>query len=218
MIERHPELKESIIQAYNVLDSKYGIKTFEPYFPQDMKGVGRIVNLTPGTYENACTYVHCTTFAIMALFIMGEAKRAWEQIFKVIPMTHEHVSKTSFVMPNSYVYNEEYEIDGESGGDWYTGSGAVLTRCIYEYALGIQASPEGIRIATPDYLPSSSVKMSVKIKGCAIEFEYSKAGDEREYFVNGEKVNHLTDAVSGTKYIFIKNEDLKGACKIKVIG
>lgn len=218
MIERHPELKESIIQAYNVLDSKYGIKTFEPYFPQDMKGVGRIVNLTPGTYENACTYVHCTTFAIMALFIMGESRRAWEQIFKVIPMTHEHVSKTSFVMPNSYVYNEEYEIDGESGGDWYTGSGAVLTRCIYEYALGIQASPEGIRIATPDYLPSDSVKMSVKIKGCAVDFEYSKIGGDREYFVNGEKVNHLTDAVSGTKYIFIKNEDLKETCKIKVIG
>ena len=217
MIERNPELKESILKAYDVLDSKYGIKTFEPYFPQDMKGVGRIVNLTPGTYENACTYVHCTTFAIMALFIMGEPRRAWEQIFKVIPMTHEHVSKTSFVMPNSYVYNEEYEIDGESGGDWYTGSGAVLTRCIYEYALGMQVTPDGVRVATPDYLPSDSVKMSVRIKGCQVDFEYSKTGEGRVYFVNGEKAECLTDALSNTKYIFIKNEALKDKIQIKVV-
>lgn len=217
MIERRPELKESILKAYDVLDSKYGIKTFEPYFPQDMKGVGRIVNLTPGTYENACTYVHCTTFAIMALFIMGENRRAWEQIFKVIPMTHEHVSKTSFVMPNSYVYNDEYEIDGESGGDWYTGSGAVLTRCIYEYALGIQVSPNGVKIATPDYLPTDSVRMSVKIKGCSVGFEYLKTGEGRAYYVNGKKVEYSTDALSGTKYIFIKNEDLNGNVQIKVV-
>jgi len=216
MIERRPELKESILKAYDVLDSKYGIKTFEPYFPQDMKGVGRIVNLTPGTYENACTYVHCTTFAIMALFIMGESRRAWEQIFKIIPMTHEHVSKTSFVMPNSYVYNEEYEIDGESGGDWYTGSGAVLTRCIYEYALGIQVSPNGVKIATPDYLPTDSVKMNVRIKNCNVEFEYSKTGKGRIYRVNGEKVDYSVDEVSGTKYIFIKNEDLNTNITINV--
>ena len=216
MIRRKPELKESILKAYDVLDSKYGIKTFEPYFPSDMKGVGRIVNLTPGTYENACTYVHCTTFAIMALFIMGEARRAWEQIFKIIPLTHEHVSKTSFVMPNSYVYNEEYEIDGESGGDWYTGSGAVLTRCIYEYALGIRAELDKIVIATPEYLPSDMVKMNVCIKGCNVEFEYEKLGGSRAYTVNGKSVECLTDDLSGTKYIFIKNEELTEKISIRV--
>ncbi len=218
MLERTPELKTSILKAYDVLDSKYGIKTVEPYFPADMKGVGRIVNLTPGTHENACTYVHCTTFAIMALFVMGEARRAWEQIFKVMPMTHEHVSKTSFVMPNSYCYNEEYELDGESCGDWYTGSGAVLTRCIYEYALGIQAQIRGVRIATPDYLPTDKVEMSVSIKGCDVRYTYENRGEGvRRYLVNGVEVPYDVENMSGIKYIFLENEKLKDKIEIKVI-
>ncbi len=218
MIEKTPELKDSILKAYDVLDSKYGIKTFEPYFPADMKGVGRIVNLTPGTHENSCTYVHCTTFAIMALFIMGEARRAWEQIFKIIPMTHEHVSKTSFVMPNSYCYNEEYELDGESCGDWYTGSGAVLTRCIYEYALGFQANLSGLCIATPDYLPADKVSVKVRIKGCEVEYTYENKGEgSRRYIVNGEVRPYETEEISGTKHIFISNEELKNKLTIKVI-
>jgi len=217
LIERTPELKESIMHAYDVLDSKYGIKTVEPYFPEDMKGVGRIVNLLPGTHENSCTYVHCTTFAIMALFIMGEARRAWEQIFKVIPLTHPHVSKTSFVMPNSYCYNEEYELDGESCGDWYTGSGAVLTRCLYEYAIGIQAEIKGVRIATPDYLPTDSLNMSVKIKGADVKYTYKKMGGERRYLVNGIEVPYEVEKLSGVKYIFIPNEQMKGKVTIEVI-
>ncbi len=218
MIEKTPELKDSILKAYDVLDSKYGIKTVEPYFPADMKGVGRIVNLTPGTYENSCTYVHCTTFAIMALFILGEARRAWEQIFKIIPMTHEHVSKTSFVMPNSYCYNEEYELDGESGGDWYTGSGAVLTRCIYEYALGIQANLAGLRVATPDYLPADKVSVKVRIKNCEVEYIYqNKREGCRRYIVNGVERPYETEDASGTKHIFISNEELKNKLTIEVI-
>lgn len=83
MIQRNPLMKKDILKAYNILDSKYGIETFEPYFPADMKGVGRIVDLTPGTYENSCAYIHATMFAVMALFKIGEPKRAWEQIKKL---------------------------------------------------------------------------------------------------------------------------------------
>lgn len=73
-------MKKYIEAAYRRLDSKYGIKTFEPYFRSDNKGVGRIVNFPAGTAENAATYIHATLFAVWSLFELGESDKAWEQI------------------------------------------------------------------------------------------------------------------------------------------
>lgn len=218
MIERSPLMKKDILKAYDILDSKYGIKTFEPYFHEDMKGVGRIVTLTPGTHENSCAYIHATMFAVMALFELGEPKRAWEQIKKAIPITHASVSKTPFVMPNSYCHNEEYCIDGESAGDWYTGSGAVLMRRIIEYAFGIQAAPQGIKIAVPHYMPSDLMEMKFNIKGSTVDFSYKNtASGRRTYLVNGAEQSVSMNAVSGEKFIFIDNTELIKQMKIQVI-
>ncbi len=213
MIERNPSLKQDILKAYDVLDSKYGIRTFEPYFPEDMKGVGRIASLTPGTYENGCAYIHATMFAVMALFELGEAEKAWKQIEKAIPITHKFVSKTPFVMPNSYCFNEEFCIDGESAGDWYTGSGAVLMRCIIEHALGIQATPKGIKIAVPDYLPSDCVDITLPIKHSKLSFSYKNTGaGKRTYRLNGAEYQ----TVENGKGIFLENAELTELLNIEV--
>ncbi len=218
MIQREPALKNDILKAYDVLDSKYGIKTLTPYFARDMKGVGRIVELTPGTYENSCAYIHATMFAVMALFELGEGKRAWEQIVKAIPISHASVNKTSFVMPNSYCYNEEFYIDGESAGDWYTGSGAVLIRSIIEHAFGIQVSPSGVHIEMPDYMPSNGAEITVNVKGCELNLSYKNTGKgERAYVVNGNDIKTLVNEVSCQKYIYIKNEDLGEKLTIEVL-
>ncbi len=218
MIKRDPSLKKDIIKAYEILDSKYGIMTFDKFFPSDMKGVGRIATLTPGTAENANVYVHATTFAIMALFILGESKKAWEQILKCLPLTHAKVTKTPFVMPNSYCRNEEYQIDGESFGDWYTGSGAVIYRCIYEYALGLHVEIGGVKIATPDYLPTDSVEVETYFKGKKAKYIYNnKNAGERKYFVNGEEKETYVDEISGYKTLFIANEEIVDEMVIEVI-
>jgi len=218
MIEKNPELKASILKAYDALDSKYGIKTFEPFFPRDMKGVGRITTLMPGTAENACAYVHATTFAIMALFILGEPMRAWEQIYKIIPITHESVSKTPFVMPNSYCFNEEYSMDGESLGDWYTGSGAVLTRCIFEYGLGIRVNSKELIVSTPGYIPSDNVKASFSVKNKKVSFVYENTGrGKREYFINGVKQKTEYDRISESEFIVISNVSINNNMEIKVV-
>lgn len=217
MIKRDKSYKKDILKAYSMLDSKYGIKTFDRFFPEDMKGVGRIATLTPGTAENANTYVHATTFAIMALFILGEDRLGWEQIMKALPITHTDVSKTPFVMPNSYCHNDEYQIDGESFGDWYTGSGAVIFRCIYEYALGIRADLMGVKIATPDYLPMDDVCVETVIKGKNIKYIYSnKNRGERKYFVDGKPQEVTVDGISGYKTIYIKNEDIADGMIIEI--
>ena len=218
MIERDISMKASVLSAYDVLNSKYGIKTFEPYFPRDMKGVGRITTLTPGTAENACAYVHATTFAVMALFILGESERAWEQIYKIIPITHKSVNKTPFVMPNSYCCNEELNIDGESLGDWYTGSGAVVTRCIFEYAIGITADLGGMRISVPSYMPSDRISLNFSAKGKNIEFLYeNKNSQGRKYYINGILAETQTDSISGIKYIYIDNASVIDNLEIVVV-
>lgn len=218
MIERDPSVKDDILKAYDVLDSKYGLMTFDKFFPEDMKGVGRIVNLTPGTAENACTYVHATTFAIMALFIIGEGERAWEQIMKILPLTHENISKTPFVMPNSYCYNEEFQMDGESMGDWYTGSGAVLMRSIFEYALGIQFEIDGVKISTPSYVPCNEITVKANIKNHNVKFIYKNTNSgERKYFVNGIEKGTEWNEISKTKVMFINNSDITDDLVIEVI-
>lgn len=218
MIKRKPELKSSILKAMDALDSKYGLKTFEPYFPKDMKGVGRIITLTPGTAENACAYIHATTFAIMALFIIGEPERAWEQIYKIIPITHKSVNKTPFVMPNSYCENPEFTIDGESLGDWYTGSGAVVTRCIFEYGMGITADLEGIKISTPWYMPSDKVKVNFEAKNKKITFTYENTHTgKRKYFINGVLMETKKDTISQNEYLLIPNDEMSDGMEIKVL-
>jgi len=180
MIKKTPELKDSIIKAYNILDSKYGIRTCYPHFELGAtKYVGRVATITPGTYENCCSYIHSTMFATMALFILGEGKKAWEQIEKAIPITHSYITKTPFVMPNSYCHNAEYNLDGESMGDWYTGSGCVLIRNIVKYAFGIQPDLDGVKIRPSKYMPTNSANIKFKIKNCEFEliYENTKKGE-----------------------------------------
>ncbi len=218
MIDRDPSLKKDILKAYDILDSKFGIKTFSEPFTKESTGVGRINILTPGTHENAATYIHATMFAVMALFIIGEPEKAWEQIFKTIPPTHDSVSKTPFVMPNCYFYNETYHLDGQSAGDWYTGSGAVLIRSVIEHALGFQALTDGLMVEVPRYLPSDTVTMTLHIKHCDLTFNYKNTGaGERKYYVNGELCETLFNEVSQMPYILIHNKDIGKEMTIEVI-
>ncbi len=125
------DMREHILQAYSRLDSKYGIRTFYPYFAPDNKMVGRITQLPEGTAENAAVYIHATLFAIWSLYELGEVELAEKQLLKILPFTHAYISTTPFVMPNSYCYNEQYGFDGESMNDWFTGSGCVLGKIVF---------------------------------------------------------------------------------------
>ena len=218
MIERDPSIKKDIMRAYSALDSEFGLKTFDKAFTPDMlPEVGHIAKIPPGTAENACTYVHATTFAIMALFAIGEARMAWEQIIKIIPIANEKISGSPFTTTNCYLTNKEFGKYGHSGSDWYTGSGAVLMRDIYESALGIQAGIDGITIATPDYLPTDNVSAELTIKGKKVKFVYKNShSGSRRFYINGVEMTSVTDKLSGYKTIFIGNEAVADNMVIKV--
>ena len=185
--------KEDILDGFKNLDSKYGLKTFEPYFEKDVKGVGRIVNLPKGTAENGANYIHGALFGVMALFMLEENEFAYEQIEKLLPITHKNLTTTPFVMPNSYSYNLEEDMDGESMSDWYTGSANTLLKTLIKGAFGIKPTLKDVQITIRDYFPSRSASCSLLVKGSLIKINYvNENNGERKVLVNGKLNNQKT--------------------------
>lgn len=189
LTEEYPELKEDIIKNILSLDSKYGLLTFDASFDEIDPRVGRISTITPGTYENNAAYAHASTFGIMALFIMGRSKEAWEQLEKTMVITHDNPTMTTFVMPNSYCYSETYSIDGVSMGDWYTGSGTVLLKELVKHGFGIQPTLEMLYIKPPKFFPCERAELEIIIDSKKLTFEIQGKGEaERHVYFDGDDI------------------------------
>ena len=149
-------------------------------------------------------------FFVRALFEMKEGERACEQIFKLIPITHKHISTTPFVMPNSYGENEDLGIDGESMSDWYTGSSNTLLKAIVFDMFGIRPKLGSRIVIDPtDHFPSDNARLSLTIKGheCEIVYENAHLG-ERNIFVNGKRLRgNSIEIDDSSSPIRIKVED-----------
>ncbi len=218
LIEETPELKPLIIESIHALDSKFGLKTFDRHFEPDAPGVGRLASILKGTAENECVYVHASMFSILALFGVGDAEYAWEQFVKVLPVTNEQTTRSPFVMSNSYLDNEEYDMKGQSPIDWYTGSGTVYIKNIVRGLLGINADLDGVIIKTAKSIPSKIIQADVKIKGNNVRFEYKKEGGaERKIYIDGELAETGYDELAETLVAVIPNEKLYDGIKITVV-
>jgi len=206
------DLKDVILNAFENLDSKYGYKTFEPFFPPDTPGVGRIGKLPPGTAENGATYVHATGFAVMALFQMGRPKEGWEQLVKILPFTdlHENLSHSPFVMPNAYGYNPEKNIDGQNMNDWQTGSSNVLLKLLIRFVFGFEPTLEGIWVQPAAWIPFKTFDFQIDVRGTAFRIQFFGEGTgQRSFKMNGEQVSGEHDAVMGIDKLWIPYEVLK---------
>ncbi len=202
MIEDDPSLKEDILSALARLDSKYGYRTFSPGFAPDAPGVGRIGKLPQGTAENGAVYVHATTFAIAALFRLGEAEEAWRQLAKVLPFSahHQNLTHSPFVMPNSYVENAQLDLDGQSMNDWQTGCSNVLLKLLVREAFGFNPRLERLRIAPALWQPFDSFELQATAQGRRLRITYSKdrAVQSRSVTINsGEPLTLEEVAISG---------------------
>lgn len=165
MLKNDPSLKETIMSAYKALDSKYGIMTFDKAFSKDMrKYVGRISQITAGTYENAGTYVHATMFAVMALFSMGESREAWRQFELGTVLSHPDCNKSPFAMPNSYFKSDEWCIDGQSFADWYTGSGTVFIKSSLNSALVFARRLTVLPFKPPQQCPATTLHLILLLR------------------------------------------------------
>lgn len=211
-------IKKDILRSYKNLDSKYGLKTFEPYFEKGVKGVGRIVNLPKGTAENGATYVHATLFGVRSLFEMGEGKLAFEQLYKALPITHKLISTTPFIMSNSYSYNEELGMDGESMSDWFTGSANVLIKTLTRCVFGINPDLKGVTLSPSSYMPFDSAKISLYLKGTILKLNYRNEGiGTRSFSVNGNPVTANFNKAKNAYELYLDISSLPSTTEITII-
>jgi len=213
LYDKDPSIKKVITNAFERLDSKYGYKTFEPAFPANTPGVGRIPKLPPGTAENGASYIHATSFAIMALFKMGMAKEAWNQIIKILPFTdiHENLSHSPFVMPNSYGCNIDKFIDGQNMNDWQTGSSNVILKLLIRFAFGYEPMMDGVWIQPAAWAPYQSYDFRLEARGCDVHIDYQNSSGEnqRQFTVNGKTQQGVHDALMGLDKLWVPYDDFK---------
>lgn len=219
MIKNDPSMKDVLIESFRKLDSKYGIMTFDTAFPYDMqKYVGRVARITAGTYENAGTYVHATMFAAAALFLIGESKKAWQQLEVGAVISHDDCTKSPFAMPNSYFKNDEWCIDGESFADWYTGSGTVFIKDLVKFGFGICPAIDGLTVQTAGYMPTTDASIDVIVKGHPITVKYqNKDTGNRKFMVNGVEMTGEFDSIMNIPKLFIPTADIADGMIIEVV-
>jgi len=219
MIHNDPTLRKEILENFAAVDSIYGIKTFDVAFPPSLKfEAGRIAGITDGTYENNAAYVHASMFAIMALFSLGESAKAWTEMEKSAVISHENCTMTSFAMPNSYCSSEEYEMEGDSMGDWYTGSGTVLIKSLIKFGFGIQPTLDGLCLQMPATMPTTNATLEITVKGHPITVKYTNAGSEkRTVKINGAEVCGEYDSLMKTDKFFLATADITDNSVIEVV-
>lgn len=210
MIKTDESFKGDIIEAFRRLSSKYGFKTFEPHFEMDTEGVGRIPNLPAGTAENGAAYIHASLFGIKSLFKVGESEMAWEELMKVLPFTHERISCSPFVVPNSYGNNSTFHIDGESMADWQTGSSNVLLKLIIQYVLGFEPHYSGIYIQPAAYCPFGYSEYKIRYNETDVYVTYKKTGNTRKYYVDGKLFPGEEDQAMGIKKLWLDDALFSG--------
>lgn len=209
-------IKRDILASYDRLDGKYGLRTFAPHFEKGVKGVGRIINLPKGTAENGATYVHAAMFGVWSLFGMGEGERAWAQLRKVLPITHSLITTTPFVMSNSYSYNEELGLDGESMSDWFTGSANALIKVLVRYVFGIRPDLDGVKINPAAFMPFGNASAEITVKGKRIRLVYERRGGKRTMLLNGKAAKTVTDESTDAPSLYIKTAELNDVNDITV--
>ncbi|MEF9959880.1 MAG: hypothetical protein RR090_07530 [Niameybacter sp.] len=217
MYDKDMSIKETILNAYDRLGSKYGLKTFQPHFEKGTTGVGRIPNLPKGTAENGAAYIHASTFGVMSLFRMGETDRAWDELSKCLPFTHETVSVSPYVMPNSYGFNEEKQIDGESMQDWQTGSSNVALKTFIRFVFGVEPQYTGLWIQPSMDIPFETTAFELKVRGTHLVLKYSNHETGKRIFkVNGEIQEGIYDNVMKLEKLWLNNNFISNNKEIVV--
>lgn len=217
LIRKSPELKSAIMNSYNNLNSKYGFITFNPGFTPDMTGVGRMRFILPGNAENACAYVHASMFANMSLFGIGESKMAWKQLEKSIPISHDYINTSPYVMSNQYCDNDEYQTNGEAISDWATGSNPTLIKSILKYGFGIAPNLDYLCVAPAKFMPSDEAELTFTLNNFKITVKYKNNNtSSRKFTVNGNITESQYDKLSDTEFIKIAKKDITSDITIHI--
>lgn len=110
-------------------------------------------------------------------------------------------------MPNSYGFNEEKQIDGESMQDWQTGSSNVILKTFIRFVFGVEPQYKGIWIQPSKNIPFETTEFRIKVRDTDLILKYSNHQTGRRTFkINGIIEESIYDNVMEIEKIWLSNE------------
>lgn len=121
-------------------------------------------------------------------------------------------------MPNSYIYNEELNLDGESMSDWYTGSANTLLKTITKGLFGINLTLDKLILKPATKFISDEASYLFYINNKEIILTYQNNNNNKRVInINGKDVPLIKDELSDTLYLEYDKELLLNKNIIKII-
>jgi len=127
------------------------VQLLDPPFDRSALDPGYIKGYVPGVRENGGQYTHAAIWATMAFAANGDARRAWELLHMISPISHGSGERIDVYKVEPYVVAADVYYggmhDGRGGWTWYTGSAGWMYRLIMESLLGLRVEGESLYIA-----------------------------------------------------------------------
>lgn len=130
------------------LETPDGLMNLAPAYTQPDHSIGIITAFKPGWKENAAVFSHASAFNVCARAKLGRGADACRLFLNLLPVAKDP-DRTG---AEPYVYCQF--VAGPAAGPeagrgawhWLTGTAAWMLRALADHILGIQASPEGLRL------------------------------------------------------------------------
>ena len=174
------------------------IQLLDPPFDKTPLDPGYIKGYVPGVRENGGQYTHAAVWATMAFATMGDARRAWELLHMISPITHgssgDHIDVYKvepYVMAADVYFGKPHQ--GRGGWTWYTGSAGWMYRLIMESLLGLRVEGEVLYI--DPVLPSDWKGYNLSYRHRETDYQIavhasSEESGPRRILLNGELINN----------------------------
>ncbi|WP_333679353.1 glucoamylase family protein [Dyella sp.] len=148
-MERRQQALESLDKHLVKRDAGI-IQLLDPPFDRSSLDPGYIKGYVPGVRENGGQYTHAAIWATMAFAAMGDARRAWDMLRMINPISHGSGERIDVYKVEPYVVAADVYYggvhDGRGGWTWYTGSAGWMYRLIVESLLGLRVEGESLYI------------------------------------------------------------------------
>jgi cellobionic acid phosphorylase len=172
-----------ITEIEKQLFTPFGVMMLAPSYTKMNEDIGRITQKYPGVSENGSVYNHAAVFYAYALFQQGEAQKAFDVLYRMIPNIDkaEQQGQLPVFIPNYYrgAYHQHPEQAGKSSQLFNTGTIAWFYRCLVEELCGLKGS-NGELTVSPQ-LPEcfDSLTGTRRIQGAVFNFSIKKSSVKR---------------------------------------
>ncbi|HHX12999.1 MAG TPA: hypothetical protein GX731_09260, partial [Clostridiales bacterium] len=137
---------------------------------------------------------------------------------KILPFTHDMISCSPYVMPNSYGDNVKLNIDGESMLDWQTGSSNVVFKIILRFIFGFQAEYKGFFIQPANWIPFKDFQLDMIYQGKSLQIRYENKGEGKRTFLINEKPGVIVfDEIMNVEKLWVDKDNLEEVIRISIV-